>query len=632
MPRRPREHGLETESRRAFASVLPSEWVLRDKQDDYGIDQEVEIFESGVATGLIFLVQLKATDQGVARALRVSFRPQQVSYFASLACPTLIVSFHAPSRRLFGKWFHRHEPRAGGATRSLITLDEADEITSESVEALAGEVRAIRLLTSVSPQWPLQFEVSGSGKMPVSDARLVAECNLISGGEHARFVAGDTGIPPVVNVTTKQVTSHLSVASTTLHGDFSATDATGMARSVVAASAIALSRVGHLTAASRLLLRCGPKPILDAPELSPLVFGIFIGAQRMADGFQFAEKMREEKDGELLAVVLESTIVLTRDPDLSEADREVMDGVLARRVIRSIDSGDGDRAAAAYSYANWKFANGEYEASRTLLLSTADSDPSYLSRVYFLHELGASCFETERYSEAVDWYRKALDSDENPLTLACHADALLRDGRIQMASDGFDKYLNAAEEASGVWILTKAFASYLISDWSLSEQARDASGAVRLYTKAMDETDFDRRMTTLADAIRLDVFCGAAWHEMARSVMNEQNDANSALMPIVAAALLHPVPEVWADCARVALDAGDLVTVEAIVDAAVATCGRTFSVALIRTFPDDAPDEVIAGIESMVEDAARRVRTRPAVVRIPGPDGTMVELEVRKGP
>lgn len=45
MAKRIRTHILEDESRIAFMQALPAEWVYRDKDKDYGIDCEVEIFE-----------------------------------------------------------------------------------------------------------------------------------------------------------------------------------------------------------------------------------------------------------------------------------------------------------------------------------------------------------------------------------------------------------------------------------------------------------------------------------------------------------------------------------------------------------------------------------------------------------
>jgi hypothetical protein len=78
LPQRPRPHVLEEESRRAWHAALPPEWVPRRVDPDYGIDETVEIFEEGVATGLIFNVQLRATDDSDPNSvlkLRLRDRP-----------------------------------------------------------------------------------------------------------------------------------------------------------------------------------------------------------------------------------------------------------------------------------------------------------------------------------------------------------------------------------------------------------------------------------------------------------------------------------------------------------------------------------------------------------------------------
>ena len=63
MPKRPKQHQVEDLSINALKNVLPRELVYREKDKDYGIDGEIEIFdEKDCVTGIIFLVQLKATD------------------------------------------------------------------------------------------------------------------------------------------------------------------------------------------------------------------------------------------------------------------------------------------------------------------------------------------------------------------------------------------------------------------------------------------------------------------------------------------------------------------------------------------------------------------------------------------
>lgn len=75
MPKRTREHILKDESRKHFNDLLPDNWVVRTPAPDYGIDGEVEIFsKDGSPTGLMFFVQLKATDQkNLSKALKISF-------------------------------------------------------------------------------------------------------------------------------------------------------------------------------------------------------------------------------------------------------------------------------------------------------------------------------------------------------------------------------------------------------------------------------------------------------------------------------------------------------------------------------------------------------------------------------
>ena len=68
MPKRPRQHELEDLSRTAFRALVQP-WVFRDKNPDYGIDAEVEIFDiSRKATGDLFLVQLKAIEHLSSRS------------------------------------------------------------------------------------------------------------------------------------------------------------------------------------------------------------------------------------------------------------------------------------------------------------------------------------------------------------------------------------------------------------------------------------------------------------------------------------------------------------------------------------------------------------------------------------
>ncbi len=59
----PKQHEIDEQACRVFDSALPASWVCRPQLKDYGVDKEVEIFEEGKSTGIIFKVQVKGTEK-----------------------------------------------------------------------------------------------------------------------------------------------------------------------------------------------------------------------------------------------------------------------------------------------------------------------------------------------------------------------------------------------------------------------------------------------------------------------------------------------------------------------------------------------------------------------------------------
>lgn len=129
MPSRPRQHQLSEESRKAFEAALPSSWVFRVEQPDYGIDGSVELFDdSGNTTGLRFFLQLEATDnsnENVAKQVRV--RLDTAAYYKKLDLPVLIVSYHSPTKTLFARWFDEFDPYYGGVGKEFVLFSLNDD-------------------------------------------------------------------------------------------------------------------------------------------------------------------------------------------------------------------------------------------------------------------------------------------------------------------------------------------------------------------------------------------------------------------------------------------------------------------------------------------------------------------------
>jgi hypothetical protein len=95
MPKRVSQHKIEDVSRLMFQLVLPRVWLFRNKDKDYGVDGEVELFdENGKPKGLVFWVQLKATEsKEIETILNVDFRIDTLKYFKTLGIPVLLVRY-----------------------------------------------------------------------------------------------------------------------------------------------------------------------------------------------------------------------------------------------------------------------------------------------------------------------------------------------------------------------------------------------------------------------------------------------------------------------------------------------------------------------------------------------------------
>lgn len=147
MPQRPRSHQLETESQQAFVSSLPSRWVYRPINPDYGLDGLVELFdESGKAQGDFFFVQLKSSDKNeLSEALAIRIRRDTAVYYRSLALPVLVVIFHSPSKKLFARWFKLESQEIEQAGETLtFHLVEEDCWDGQTISQIAGHVLKLR--------------------------------------------------------------------------------------------------------------------------------------------------------------------------------------------------------------------------------------------------------------------------------------------------------------------------------------------------------------------------------------------------------------------------------------------------------------------------------------------------------
>ena len=167
IPKRTRTHVLEDESRKYFANLLPNQWVVREKGSDYGIDTEVEIFdECGSATGLVFLVQLKGSDDSAAKDKpKARLEVSTFNYWRSLDLPVLLVKYYARAKTVYARWadtFDTHYLKDSQKTFQ-IPFFESDRWQHSTNAKLKRDVELFRQLRSGRLPFPATLASGHAG-------------------------------------------------------------------------------------------------------------------------------------------------------------------------------------------------------------------------------------------------------------------------------------------------------------------------------------------------------------------------------------------------------------------------------------------------------------------------------------
>lgn len=634
MPKRPRAHELETESRTALRRSLEDlAWVVRPVDTpDYGLDDLVEVFVDGEATGLLFYVQVRGTDEeDLHKALAVRIRSEQQAYFNAVDHPVLVVRYQGGSRRLFARWFHRFDPhpRHGGET---LRLSESDELLGDRVGALAAEVRLFRAVSSATVAWPLAVKVLATGRHRASDAAIVMASVAGVRQRYVRVVPGDEA-PDAIGLTVEllhdRIVIHGGRSSVTLHGDIDDKELDAIAPNAVLAVGVVLGMMNHLDAGAALIAASAA----DAPsfegDLILNAVGILARGRRIADAMTLGRRLAAANRRTIAAFIVGNVAMATSN---LMSDDELAAVVAFDEALVDAAEASGETAEAAaicYSLGNWLFSVvHDWERSLEMFLRAQALDPSYGSRDYFMHELSAALFECQRYEEACDAYRKLIDiGTARPGTLARLGDAQLMSGRYADADETFNQYLANPMRSEPVWLLKAAIARLMVES-GYSTQERDPQAALELAMHANDTPDLASRVAQGKEALQLDALCPLTWKLIALS--EAASDSHPPVAPMIAWALTVRRPEIWAIALLAMLEASDDALADAAIMHALLEHGAEFSDAIRQSgafFGADVADEALTRVREVEKTA--EWPDRRFTLRFPDSDGSLSEHVVQ---
>jgi tetratricopeptide (TPR) repeat protein len=536
MPVRPRQHDIQTASVRAFKEVLPDNWTAQQREEDYGIDLDVEIFRDSVATGLRFAVQVKGTDD-IGRGLSTRVKWTTRNYWSASVDPVLVVLWDSKSGMLWWRWAHHFDTYGVSAKGKEFTFgfDGDQTWVTETPDEIESEVAAWRAWSDPLPHFPLSVRVDTAADVagvPAGELVVRLRQRLRNFPDFVRVNATEAG-PLFISLEIAPDSTVVKLSggpSNHLHhegliavadeqreafveayvADIMIMIAHHMSRmrlqseaSALAASAVAASRVATNPVVGLDLLR------------------LLVDMKHIDAALELVRRVREA--GDAVDVALTMSALLNASIRSPERDR-----VRARLLAWAERENAAGAGALIYNAARL-LPEDDYNGKIELLDIAAQTDPTYLDRGYFWRERGGHLFLRGDFAAAAADYERAVGlgyARAQPLL----ADALLFNGEYQRAAEAFAHVVGDDNISTPEWRLKHAILRPVLTRFGVAEQHREVADAERRAHQA-------RQPLELRSILQVDLLCGQALYKLGN---HERLEGRASYDLLLMCALVDP--------------------------------------------------------------------------------------------
>lgn len=413
--------------------MLPSRWVCRRKNSDYGVDLEVEIFnDTGEATGLIFLVQLKGTDDP-AQASSVSIKVDRLEYLGGLDSPSILVRYCSADDSFNWKWLSNVFAEIGHPNKKTVTVrfGEGDAWSDADPEAIVRTLKVYRTIRIASRRLPLGLSTDSRGKdsphafeLNYAVAEIVASCRNVGTSSDPSQC-----LPVIVYMDGEYLRARIDViASISVHLNVFGRDEIAAQLSYVltyfASGYEFMSQTHDLATLIRTRgYRC------QSRQVAAIVAARMTEHPSLAGDLAALNGIHERQDEPYL-IYIHSLLssVLPFEERLATVSRFYADALRFHAT-----EAPERQAAIHYSFGNALRISGAMSEAVNQYNLARRKHPDYLRRGYFLAELAASLFFRSHYRVAATLYDQAYEADPTPQIAICAGDAHLFCGEFPEA-------------------------------------------------------------------------------------------------------------------------------------------------------------------------------------------------------
>ena len=447
MPNRHPSHQLSAESKKKFEAVIPSQWVVRELTDDYGIDFEVEVFdEHGNATAEKFYVQLKSTAEKVSsRYLKETIKISTYNYLKKQRYPVLIVKYVKQSDNLYFKWVFEKLSTYPTERSQTVTFHfyENRKFSPESLNDILVDLKNFHQLVERRFSSHLALRLINDGSV-VSNAGLIHLQKHQAKTEDWEIEFSDLKYSGQAIIQQDTCTIRLGGGGTSFifHIDKTMT-AENILKKIMFSAGILLSSAGVFQLSGRLLARSYDIPdfFRDSGFVKDVILTLYTSKEYSALPqaylwmlFNLSPNSEEVK--------MISFWIFKDYERTSKEEKNLVEDLLISNIISDLITGDKVALGASlYTLGNFYRSIKQWSDSVELLNAARKSASEYLKRDYFWQELGSILYTNEKLNLARKCYENALRLEKSSTLYAFIGDCYLGKGSLDLALKNYEKAL-----------------------------------------------------------------------------------------------------------------------------------------------------------------------------------------------
>jgi len=485
LPKRTKNHRTGEAAVTEFRKLASGAWVVREKSGDYGVDLEVEVFDSDdKTTGIVAYVQAKGTASKEDEP-SVSIKVETLQYLNSFDVPSLIFCHSTESGKSFWMWAQEAiwHSKPDTATVSLKFHEHHiwHDATPDEIEASLQSNRLLNARDNYTP-FPIWADETNSDVDPLVLNDIVAEVGTLLPFTNQKVFKNGISLEILIRGINVQIQIgrflwRAMEAKSEDHFD--------LKNAAIYLLVVFWREFGFNNHAERAALKCLenqlPAPNRDTAAEAAVVL---INQPHVAVKLALMNKLHITSDVPMIlfAVALKASLAST------DEKTEPYEKFTHAALSQSQD--EKPNSTLQYNLGEFYRSSQQYSKAVAAYNALRKIDPSYLGRTYYWYELGGVLYLAKKYCLAAICYKNLVSLEKLPITHLLLGDAYLYGNELVEAKSA---YCNAKNDLTSIGAEVALKHAMILWIESLSQSDRPSPSAhvslLKFREIALDKND-----------------------------------------------------------------------------------------------------------------------------------------------